>query len=155
MKIQTKIDRDKNLDKNRFNEHADQTGVHILDVDDGDNSNSNSNSNSKNDSDGGGGGGGNGQGSPERGTKMEGGDTHTEMRKGSVASPKRGVGMQRQGTRADFYNVLSGLQLARGDEMGEGEENLGEDIVSQQLSLLQERIDKIYAMLTTKLGRLR
>lgn len=30
-----------------------------------------------------------------------------------------------------------------------------DDIVSQQLGLLQERIDKIYAMLTTKLGRVR
>ena len=63
--------------------------------------------------------------------------------------------MQRQGTRADFYSTLNSLQYQREDNMNEEDYIDDSDIVSQQLSLLQERIDKIYAILTTKLGRVR
>ena len=50
----------------------------------------------------------------------------------------------RQGTRGDFFSTIAAEEFVS-----------NEDVVSQQLGLLQERIDKIYAMLTTKLGRVR
>ena len=78
-------------------------------------------------------------------------------KRNSVKSGGRNASLQRQGTRADFYSSLNN-QLTRsgeGDDIEEGAEYAADEVVSQQLSLLQERIDKIYAMLTTKLGRVR
>jgi len=54
----------------------------------------------------------------------------------------RDMSSHRQGTSRDMYEVAM-------NELN------NDDVVSQQLGLLQERIDKIYAMLTTKLGRVR
>jgi hyperpolarization activated cyclic nucleotide-gated potassium channel 2 len=58
--------------------------------------------------------------------------------------------VRRQGTRAEF---LSSLNSPANNAVAEGFEK--DETLSQQLGLLQERIDKIYAMLTTKLGRVR
>ena len=75
---------------------------------------------------------------PARGVQQQ-----TSYRPGA---PSRGL--VRQGTRADFYASVNAT-IGNDQSSGEGE------VVVQQLGLLQERIDKIYAMLTTKLGRVR
>jgi hypothetical protein len=75
---------------------------------------------------------------------------------------KRNVNLARQGTRHDVYTPVMGAAqmpgaLNRDDSMLTTNQEMAEmdDVVSQQLALLQERIDKIYAMLTSKLGRVR
>lgn len=59
------------------------------------------------------------------------------------AAPVRDLSGMRQGTTRGFGGMVTDDMLNN------------DDVVSQQLGLLQERIDKIYAMLTTKLGRVR
>jgi CRP-like cAMP-binding protein len=61
----------------------------------------------------------------------------------SSERPARDMSGMRQGTTRGFGGMVTDDMLNN------------DDVVSQQLGLLQERIDKIYAMLTTKLGRVR
>jgi len=61
--------------------------------------------------------------------------------------------MVRQFSRHDAAAGAAGQGFAGGE--GSVMHAEMDDLVSQQLALLQERIDKIYAMLTSKLGRVR
>jgi len=87
-------------------------------------------------------------------------------------SPHRGSMTQgRRGSRRQMMNMVQrgGLQSVRGDstrstasiEMEARATQLNEqarvmqDVISMQVATLQERTDKVYAMLTTKLGRVR
>ena len=70
----------------------------------------------------------------------------------TVVSPAIPENMQNAEISSHDGNAGAGRQMVG---LNDFDAMTAEDLVSQQLGMLQERIDKIYTMLTTKLGRVR
>ena len=60
-----------------------------------------------------------------------------------------------QSVRGDSTRSTASIEMeARATQLNE-QARVMQDVISMQVATLQERTDKVYAMLTTKLGRVR